>query len=90
MMFINNLFFWFSYHFIPLTYPSIIMNIIACNIHKLGFLFGVGVLVLCWTLVLKDATQENPNGTSPLPKEVIIGMTITFAVLVIYNLFTKK
>ncbi len=82
MSFINTLFFFFSYHFIPLTYPSIILNIISCNIHKLGFLFGVGVLALCWKLV-----HENQ---SPLPKEVVIGMTITFAVLVIYNLFTKK
>lgn len=82
MSMINWLFFFFSYHLIPLTYPSIIMNIISCNIHKLGFLFGIGVIALCWTLVNKDE--------SPLPKEVIIGMTITFAVLVIYNLFTKK
>lgn len=82
MSFINNLFFFFSYHFIPLTYPSIILNIISCNIHKLGFLFGIGVLALCWKLVHENQT--------PLPKEVVIGMTITFAVLVIYNLFTKK
>ena len=90
MIFINGLFFFFSYHFIPLTYPSIIMNIIACNIHKLGFLFGIGVLALCWKLVHVNVSQENPNGSSPLPKEVVIGMTITFAILVIYNLFTKK
>ena len=82
MLMINNLFFFFSYHFIPLTYPSILLNIISCNIHKFGFLFGIGVIALCWKLIHEKQ--------SPLPTEVVIGMTISFAVLVIYNLFTKK
>ena len=82
MTFINGLFFFFSYHFIPLTYPKIILNIISCNIHKFGFLFGIGVIAFCWKLI--------NDGQGPLPKEVVIAMTITFVFLVFYNLFTKK
>jgi hypothetical protein len=82
MPFINALFFFFSYHFIPLTYPKIILNILSCNIHTFGAIFGLGVIGLCWALIITNK--------SPFPKEVVIAMTVTFALLVIHNLFTKK
>ena len=80
MAILNMVFFFFSYHFIPLTHPKILLNIISCNIKKLGFLFGMGVVAMCWA-------QEH-KGESPLPKEVLIWMSLTFGAITLYNLIT--
>ena len=53
------------------------MNILSCNIHTFGAIFGLGVIGLCWALIITNK--------SPFPKEVVIAMTVTFALLVIHN-----
>ena len=81
MVGINLLFFSFSYHFLPLTHIKVFLNIIQCNIKTIGFLFGMGILGAMW-----GKLGQNFNY---VPKEVLIWMTVTFAVITLYNIFIK-
>lgn len=79
---INVLFFILSYTLVPLTHPKIIMNIISCNLKKLGFLFGASILGMFWAL--RDST-----GTSiVMPNNILIWMTITFAIISLHDVVT--
>jgi len=78
---LNLIFFLLTYFLMPLLYPKIFVNVIACNMKSLTFLFSLGIMSALWTY--------HNKGTDFVPKTALDWMTVTFVIVTIYNLFVK-
>tara|TARA_Y100000591_G_scaffold110009_1_gene93572 strand:+ start:1422 stop:3245 length:1824 start_codon:yes stop_codon:yes gene_type:complete len=79
MTIVNAIFHTFSYHFIPLLYPQFMTQMIKCNIKTFTFVFGMAILSAMWT-------RHNAYKYNYVPVPVLICMTITFAIITLYNI----
>lgn len=80
--FINVIFQFFSWFLIPLTYPKIFVNVLSCNMKSFILLLGIGII----------STLHNLNGGSKgifVPEGTLNWMTITFALIALWNIFSK-
>ena len=68
-----------KYFLVPLLYPKIFVDIISCNIKTLMFTFVISLLGIMW------AQQDK---SYYVPKEALIWMTVTFAVLTLFNILS--
>ena len=79
----NIIFNTFSYHFIPLLYPKFMTQMIKCNIKTFTFVFGLSVLSAMWG-------RHGVHKYNYVPKPVLICMTITFAIITLYNIYISS
>lgn len=79
MAFVNAIFNVCSYHFIPLLYPKFMTQMIKCNIKTFTFVFCLSILAAMWG-------KHGVAKYNYVPKPVLICMTITFAIITLYNI----
>ncbi len=82
-VFINAIFFSFSYVLGPFLYPKGIKNVIKCNMPYIIIILGLSILVTLW--------QDNIKKATPIVGyQTLIGMTIGFSIMVIITILKKN
>lgn len=75
---VNMIFFFFSFFFAPLLYPKAVANVIKCNMKYIAIVLGLSVISIMW--------YNQKEGKGIVSKNMLIGMTICYIIIVILTL----